>query len=165
MKGYLMSILGASLMAGVVECALPEGGGFKKAMRTLTSLLLLCVILSPARGTVPSWDDLWGRLEGLAREEDEWYESYEAIQKEGLLAMGEKHVEQGLTTLLGERFGIDAKNLGVSVVCEGQGESIRVVQVEVELYGAAIFCDPHAIEVTVGDLLDCECRVFVGRGG
>ena len=164
MKAYLMSILGASLIAGIVESALPEGG-FKKAMRTLTSLLLLCVILSPAREVTLSDDDLWEWLEGLAGEEEELYESYESIQNEGLLSMGQKHVEEGLAALLGERFGVDPQSLGVSVVCEGRGESIRVVQVEIELYGKAIFCDPHAIEALVGELLDCECRVFVGRGG
>ena len=51
MRSYLLSILGASLIAGVVETAVPEGenGGLKKALRTVSALILLCVILSPVK--------------------------------------------------------------------------------------------------------------------
>jgi hypothetical protein len=81
MKEYIISLITAALLASLIGLLSPqgEGGGLSRHLRLLTSLFLLCVLLSPAVDLLLSLknDPLGGALfpDGVPSQKEEYQQS------------------------------------------------------------------------------------------
>ena len=163
MKGYIFSLLGAAIIAGIAEVVVPagEGGGLKKQIRAVSSLIILCVIIAPAGKRIDfDFDSIADAIFGDFEEGGD-YQKYEDIMKDGLTAAGLKNIESGLAVLLSDRFGVPEGECEVRAFAEGGGDDAYLSKVVIELSGGSIFKNPYEIEDYVSELLDCECAVTI----
>ena len=157
MKEYIFSLIGASLIAGIVSLFLPEGSSNSKAVKMLAALCVISVLAAPLSGA--SCDgDLSGIFDPILEStpqlgaEDEYY---------GILTeLGQKELEKKLTELICENFSIDENNISVSVEALADGGEFSVRRVAIGLHGAAVFCNPYDIEEFVTSLVGVDCDTY-----
>lgn len=159
MKAYLVTLIAASLIAALVGILSPSGekDGISKHMKLLTSLFLVCVLISPLQGMIEGLGSLLDgstELPGLdAPEED----SYTQQMNEALNNASTVYFTQMLTQMLETQFSISTGDVRCAVQWEKKNETLSPTRVSVILSGKAIWKDPQAIEDFVSDLLGCEC--------
>lgn len=164
MGEYLMSVIGAALIGGVVTAALPDSGGggaLKKYVGLIASLCVLCIIIAPAMNALGAVSDFFdGGLDGWLEEHEQDYED----KYYGYLASyGRDNAEEGIRDLICEEFSIEPENCHVSAEVSENDGKLRLDRIRVILSGSAIFKNPYEIEGYLGDLFECEC--IVGGGG
>lgn len=159
MREYLMSVIGAALIAGVISVIVPTGNGegLKKYVTLIGSLCVLCVLLSPLTSVLEFMSDL---SDGdIAEWFNESEKEYSGKYYEFLMSVGKDNVEDGISVLLFDTFGIPENESSViAVVSERDGELI-IVSVSITLTGKSVLKDPYAIEKYISTLLGCECNV------
>jgi hypothetical protein len=159
MREYLMNVIGAALIAGVISVIVPTGSGegLKKYVTLIGSLCVLCVLISPVTELLGAMTDLSDG--GFS----EWYEGteeeYGGKYNEFLMSVGKDNVEDGITALLYEQYGIPEDECSVSAVVEEKDGELVIVRVDIILTGKSVLKDPYAIEKYISGLLDCECKV------
>lgn len=163
MQQYLIQILTVSLLCGLIEHLTPAGEreGLRRAVRLLTALCLLCLMIAPLRRVrdfFTSFDlGAWAwELESGAQEE------YERLMEEKLTAVTREQLRKELLTMLSEQFDIGADDCTLTLEFDETAETTTVRQVWISLHGKAVLRDPRAIEAAVEDALGCECTVSVG---
>ncbi len=153
-----MNVIGAALIAGVISVIVPGNGeGFKKYVTLIGSLCVLCVILSPVT-------ELLGVMTDFADGGfSEWYEDteeeYGGKYNKFLMSVGKDNVEDGITSLLYEQFGIPENECSVSAVVEEKNGELAIVSIDIILTGKSVLKDPYEVEKYISGLLDCQCNV------
>ena len=156
MKEYIISLITAALLASLIGLLSPqsEGGGLSRHLRLLTSLFLLCVLLSPAVELLLSLknDTLDGVLpDGAPPQKEEYQQSLD----EALSSATGTYLAALLTDALETEFSIPEGEVRCSVTLRADNthpEKIRVI-----LSGSAIWKDPERIEAFVTERIGCEC--------
>ncbi len=159
MREYLMSVIGAALIAGVISIAVPSGSGegLKKYVTLIGSLCVLCILLSPVTEVLGLMSKIAdGGFSGWFENTEEEYGSK---YNEFLLSVGRDNVEDGITALLNDQFGIPENECSVSAQVEERSGELVIVRVDIILSGKSVLKDPYAIEKYISKLLDCECIV------
>ena len=157
MKEYIISLITAALLASLIGLLSPqgEGGGLSRHLRLLTSLFLLCVLLSPAIDFLLSLKDaaLGDALfpEGDASQKEE----YEQSLDEALSSATGTYLATLLTDALEAEFSIPEGEVRCSVTLSEDGS--RPTRIRVILSGSAIWKDPEGIEAFVTERVGCEC--------
>ena len=156
MQSYLLTLISTALLVALVGLLAPKGG-LSKYIKLLTSLLLLCVLLSPIQKAIPALQAfLNGEWELPALDlpnEDSYKEELDRALEEASTL----YFTQMLTQTLQAEFSIDAGDLRCIVQWSAEQEALRPKRVTVILSGRAIWKDPEAIERFVKELLDCDC--------
>lgn len=158
MREYLMSVIGAALIAGVISTIVPAGNGegLKKYVNLIGALCVLCVLLAPVGGVLEY-------IGGAAEQNFEgWLEGggdYDRRYRELLLSVGKENIESGIKALLGERFGIPEGECRVTASVREKDGELELLGIEITLSGRSVLKDPYAIEKYISDLLDCGCSV------
>lgn len=165
MKHYLIQILTFSLLCSLIEHLTPAGEreGLRRAVRLLTALCMLCLMIAPLREAgdfFTSFD-----LGAWARETEQQSQArYEALMEQKLTAVTREQLRAELLTMLSEQFDIGADDCTLTVEFD-DGEStegVTVRQVWISLHGKAVLRDPRAVEAAVTSALGCPCTVSVG---
>lgn len=164
MGEYLISVIGAALIGGVITAALPDSGGggaLKKYVGFIASLCVLCIIISPAMKALDVVSEFFdGGLDGWLEEHGQSYED----QYYGYLASyGKENAEEGIRELICREFSIDPENCHISAEVSESDGKLGLDRIKVILSGSAVFKNPYEIEEYLSDLFECEC--IVGGGG
>ena len=164
MGEYLISVIGAALIGGVVTAALPDSGGggaLKKYVGFIASLCVLCIIIAPATKALDAVSGFFGGgLDGWLEEHNQ---SYEDEYYGYLASYGKENAEEGIRELICREFSIDHENCHVSAEVSESDGKLRLDRIRVILSGDAVFKNPYEIEGYLSDVFECEC--IVGGGG
>ncbi len=92
-KGFILSLIAAASASALIDGFVPEGGGMKKYLKNLISLMILPVLLSPLR-------ELIGMVPAMLDNASFTYDSVEAMTRaNSIVAM---HIEAAMC----EKFDI-----------------------------------------------------------
>ncbi len=155
MNAYFLSLLGASLAAAMIGLLAPAGtsAGLGKTLRLLTTLVLLCVIVSPLPGLIANWND----LPFLSPEAAEEKYDFDLRAQETLDAAARAYFARALTERLEEKFGFAAGEVRCAIEwSEADGETMPK-SVTLILSGGAKWKNPREAETYVSELLGCPC--------
>lgn len=158
-KNYLLTVIGASLLAALIGILAPkgEGEGLSKHLRLLTSLFLICVMISPIKGlteTVTGWIN--GDVT-FPWEETEDEDHYREQMDEALESASKEYFTRQLTEAIKSQFSMEDGSVRCQIRWESNQEELRPARVAVILSGASIWKNPEHIEAFVEELLHCEC--------
>ncbi len=163
MKDYLLTLIAASLVAVLVGILSPDGerGGIAKHMKLLTSLFLVCVLISPLQSGIEGLQRLMRGELSLPELNGSEQEDYPDMMEGALNDASVNYFCDMLTVTIEKQFGIEAGEVRCLVAWEQEGETLTPTRVTVVLSGKAIWKDPHAIEEFVTELLGCDCATAI----
>ena len=157
-KVYMLSIFATALLITVVDILAPtgNGGGLSKYLKLVTSLVFVCILISPTVSLAQRLGDFangnWEfEIEGDVEDH------YSAELQDALDNASKEYFEGMLKQTLCKEFDIAEDDLRVRVEWDGEGEKIRPQKVTLLLSGKAIWKDPAKMEGFVSSLLDCDC--------
>lgn len=160
MGDYLMSVIGAALISGVITAVLPDNGGggaVKKYVGFIASLCVLCITVAPAMNAIDTLADFFdGGLDGwIEKSEVDYKTDYYAY----LTSYGRENAEEGIRELICREFSIDLENCHVSAEVSEENGELRLDRIKVILSGEAILENPYKMEGYLSELFGCECSV------
>ena len=155
-----MGIVGAAAVAGIAEHIAPQEGRLRGAVRLLSALCILCLVITPAKGVLEALPDLFADLSEIGEGEAASRSEYEAILEGQIRETVQDELCLAVEKELAARFSVTRCEVGV-MLTRADGE-LRVEKVVVTLLGNDIFKNPHAIEDYFSNLLSCPCIVTVG---
>lgn len=158
MREYLLNVIGAALIVGVIGILVPADG-LKKYVVFIGSLCILGILLSPLNALSDFLGELGtDRLYGIA---DSLYDEkkYDEKYREYMSGIGCEAVADEICRLLCENFSISDSECHVGVTFSGEGEEVALGRVTVILSGRSVFRDPYEIEDYLSRLLGCEVVV------
>ena len=159
MKGYIISVIGISIIGSVISMLSPdgEGGGISKHIRLVYGLCVVIVCINPINEMINYINelDIVSILEPTESESDRYEEifdgAYEAAEVDNL--------KNGIKQILNDRFGIDGSECKVSVTLNENREFSRVI---ITLFGSAVWKNTNEIEAYLGNILRCEIISVIG---
>lgn len=157
MKTMILGLFGVSLAAALSEMLFmgKEAKGIKGALRLMTSLAVLLVIISPllhlVRGNYSvSLDALSGDSDAALQEK------YQTVFENAVSGGSEALLKEGVSDFLNAEFGIDKEDATIKVSFTDGGD---LQAISVTLRGAALLKSPDEIEGALKKKLGCEVRV------
>ena len=166
MKAYILPILSASLIAGVIEHLAPKGEGGRMAahVRLIAGLFLLVTLLNPLREGIlflksAAEGNLADRLTEVLPEASA--KDYEEVFLGVLADTGVLETEAWVLSALETVFHIPPTACAVEVTCEAEGNTLALREVRIALRGEFMWEDPHPIEAYMSAQLQCPCYVTV----
>lgn len=155
MQKEILALFGVCFAAAVGELLLPATAqlGTRKALRLLTSLLVLLLILTPFLRVLRNQDALFG---GEIDIEEPSAKEFETIFENAMQSQSETDLKNGLLSLLQKEYGIKESDCQIFVYFKEGGE---LQSVSLFLSGDAIKKDPLAIERDLSARLGCEVEV------
>ena len=158
-KSYLLTVIGASLLAALISILAPKGkgDGLSKHMRLLTSLFLICVMISPIKGLAETLTGWIGGEITFPWEENEDEENYREQMEGALQSASKEYFTNQLTETVKAYFSMEDGSVRCQIKWESSQENLRPARVTVILSGASIWKNPEEIEAFVHELLHCEC--------
>ena len=154
-KTYLLSIFATALLITVVDILAP-GGGVSKHLKLVTSLVFVCILISPSLAFAEKLKDFANGDWEFAIEGD-MEEHYSSELQNALDDASKEYFENMLELTLCKEVDIAEDNLRVAVEWIGDAENLRPKKVTVILSGKAIWKNPAKIEEYVTSLLGCTC--------
>ena len=155
-KTYLLSIFATALLITVVDILAPGGSGLSKHLKLVTSLVFVCILISPTLSFAEKLKDFANGDWELAIEGD-IEDHYSSELQNALDDASKEYFENMLDLTLCKEFDIAEDNLRVAVEWIGETENLRPQKVSVILSGKAIWKNPAKIEEYVTSLLGCVC--------
>lgn len=159
MREYLMSLIMAALIVGLIGVLVPEGdgGGLRRYVTFVGCLCVLILLISPITRVLGFVGELSDG--GFDISFDKQRDEYDERFKQYIMSLGEESITAELTDIICEKFDISEQECHVKVdTYDAQGQ-MAIGCVTVILSGKAIFRDPYEIEQYITDLLGCECAV------
>ena len=154
-KIYILTIFATALLITVVDILAPSGGAAKH-LKLVTSLVFVCVLISPTVSLAQRLQDFANGYWELAIE-DEVKDHYSSQLQNALDDASFAYFEGMLRQTLCQEFAITEDDLRVRVEWAGANADAHPQKVTVILSGKAIWKDPAKIEEYVTSLLSCEC--------
>lgn len=154
---YLRRIFALTVFSLVLENLSPDNSSSKKALRRITSLLVLLAIMSPLSNVVelvvslPNIDGGYTDTDTENRR-DEFTEIFIAETK--------LKIERNVKTLLSSRYSVPLEAIDVS--CEVNAEdssSVKLVGVYITISESSLPLNLDSIAEYVSDQLGCKCYV------
>lgn len=163
MNEYILTALGVAFAAAAVTALAPEGkgGGLSRHIKLLTSLALLCTLISPLLSFA-------GRLSELAKNPPSFSvgaDAYEDLLREKLNDAGAADAAALIKDDLCTSFGIREGNITVEVRSDPDADVFTIISVRVFLSGAAITVSPYEVEARVNELTGATCICNIGKKG
>ena len=158
MREYVMTLLGASLLTGILGTLCPKG--HKKHLRLLCGLCMIDMLISP----LPSYlENAEQNLLELGEETGgEAEDVYDEIYYQALSNANVWQIEKMTKRLIIQEFSLSSDDLSVSVFISDEEDRILLKNATVSLSGKAILTDPREIVRVVEEYLGCPCNVVYG---
>ena len=161
MGEYVLGIIGAAAVIGIMENIVPQNGKTKSYMRLITALCLLCLVVKPLGSMLDSLPALVAdATEQIAEGSEAARDEYEKILEGEITDTVREQLSAAIESELETEFKVQNCEVGVALV-RVDGE-LRIQRAVITLMGRDIFKDPYAIEEHFGELLGCECVVVIG---
>lgn len=156
MGGTVFALCGVTLALALCELLLPgeAASGTKHALRTLGTLAILLVLLTPSLGFLKDAADSLPEL--LPDTPDVQAEDFEQIFLGAIEAQSASDLSEGIASLLAKEFGKNQADFAVRVSFFEDGTLQRI---SVQLQGAALLLDPKEVTGFLGDHFDCLLEV------
>ncbi len=157
MKVMILGLFGVSLATALAEMLLidKEGRGIRRALRLMTSLAVLLVILSPLMRLLRG--DYNMSLESLAGEQDDaLHEKYQTVFENAVEAGSAQLLSEGISDFLSTEFGIDEAHATVEAALSEDG---TLQAVSIRLSGSALLKNPDEISRALEEKLACRVEV------
>ena len=163
MKTYLITLITAAFAVTLVGMLAPsgEGGGIAKHLKLLTSLFLVCVLISPLTSAMEGIKALMDGNFELFPSENEGVPDYQEEMQDALNGASKQYFTEMLTQTLEQRLVIDTGDVRCAVEWNTTDGDARPTHVTVILSGQAIWKSPREIEALVKELLGCTCTVAI----
>ena len=155
-KAYIISIFATALLITVVDILAPTGGGLSKHFKLVTSLVFVCILISPTLSLAEKLTD-FANGDWQFEIEGDVEDHYAKKLQNALDEASKDYFSDMLKQTLCQEFEIGEDDLRVRVEWNSEGESLRPDMVTVILSGAAIWKNPAKIEEYVSSLLGCDC--------
>lgn len=166
MNGYVLTVLGASLAAAMIELLSPkgEGGRIASHVRMIAGLFLMVALLGPLREGIlflksAAEGNLTNRLAEVIPEQIST--DYEAAFRDTLVGVGKEETEAWVITVLDTVFGIPPGACTVEAVLQTEGKTLTLEEVRIALSQKHALENPHPIETYISSQLQCPCYVTV----
>ncbi len=159
MKNYVMMLVGASLLTGMLGVICPRK--HQKYLRLLCGFCMIAILVAPLPTCFDALGDRLSSVEGEIGEEDA--KNYEEIYHKALGDANQKQLESWLQTRFVQTYSLDQEDLSVSVVLTQEGENVSVKKTIVFLSGGAILVDPGEMISFVEETLSCPCEIVYGN--
>ena len=161
MGEYVLGIIGAAAVIGIMENIVPQNGKTKSYMRLITALCLLCLVVKPLGSVLDSLPALFaGATEQIAEGSEAARDEYEKILEGEITDTVREQLRAAVKSELESKFKVENCEVGIALG-RVDGE-LRVQRTVITLMGRDIFKDPYTIEEHFGELLECECMVVIG---
>ena len=156
-QSYTISIFATALLITVVDILSPTGaGGVTKHLRFLTSLVFVCLLISPTVSLAQKLGELadgkWTLGENTQTEND-----YNQQMQNALDSASKQYFAEMLTMTLCQEFEIAEDNIRAHVEWIDSENGLRPQKVTLLLSGKAIWKNPARMEEYVSSLLECDC--------
>ena len=165
MNAYVVSLLGASLAAAVIELLSPRGEGGRTAanVRMIAGLYVIIALLHPLRAGIDLLQnavtgDLAGQIADRIPSADT---DFEATFAEHISSLGASEVESWATSVMENRFDIPPSGCRVEAVCHMTDGRLTLTELRIALVGVYAAENPHPIEAYMQEQLGCPCYVTV----
>ena len=166
MTSYILTLLSASLAAGVIELLAPKGDGGRIAsyVRMVSGLFLLIALLAPLKAGLEILQSVAaGDLAGFIEEHipTPEPEDYQNVFSSTLTSIGRQETEAWVTDSLETVFGIPPQNCAVEAVMESDGETMTLREIRIGLSGKHALENPHPLEAYYSERFQCPCYVTI----
>ena len=156
MDGYVLTLIGAAMISALVGVLAPAGST-AKYVKLITSLFLICVLISPVKGLIVGLRELIDGELSFSQEQEEAEEDFR-LQTEALTNETAKlYFTDMLTDRILSRFSISPDELRCAVDWSTDSAPMPT-RITVFLSGRAIWQDTHAIEAFVTELIGVPCQ-------
>ena len=157
MTGYLMTLVGASLLVAIVTILSP-GRALSGSLRLVCSLFLVAVLLSPLLGILARLEEIGkGEIE-FPWEEDAGSRDYGEEMQSALDEASKSYFAELLAKSLESEFEIPTGDVRCEILWGEQNGELRPLEITVLLSGRGIWKDTAAIESYVTALLGCPTK-------
>ena len=157
MKAYVLSLLGAALLAALVGLLAPGGAaGLGKTLRLLTTLVLFCVIAAPLPELIAKVKEI-----PYLSSENEAQTDFEEQAKTALDSASRAYFARALTAHLEEKFGIAQGEIRCAVTWEETDGEAKPALVTLILSGSAKWKNPQPLQSYGSEILGCKCESAV----
>ena len=154
MRDFWMTLVGVSLLSGVVGILVPKG--HKKYLRLLTGLCLLCVMADPL---VALAEEGASALEQSLSDQEDLLSDYDEIYNKALQEADASYLASFIKIHLCQTIPIDQDDISVTAFLESDGEGSVLKRTTVILHAGAVAKDPHAIVEEVESLTRAPCVI------
>ena len=158
MKEYMLSLIGVSVLLGVLFMVAPSK--HKKHLRLLGGLCLLAVFTSSFSSFL-NRDDLllFGSQEPIGEDAKIVYEE---IYHQTLSDANVERLELALESMMARDISMKREEFSVSIHWEWSQDRILLKNATVYLSGSAVLCDPKTMIGYVEERLNCPCEIVYG---
>ena len=158
---YFMGVIAASVITALISMlACDEKSTLSKALNTVCSLFLLCVIVSPLSSLIAFAKDRVNSDYSLPSYEISV--SMENAIYSSLAETSEVQIESALRSHVADRAKIAEGDIEIRALVGVSEGSVKLDRVVIYLYSLAKWCDPRLILDAVGELTDAECLIVNG---
>ena len=155
MKEYVMTLLGASLLTGILGSLCPKV--HKKHLRLLCGICMIAMLISPLPSYLKHAEQrLWELGEEAGGNAEE---NYDEIYDQALSTACVWQIENVTKSLLIQEFSLSSDDLSVSVFMTEEDGRILLKNTTISVTGKAILIDPREIVRVTEEYLGCPCNV------
>lgn len=155
MQREILALFGICLAFAVGELLLPQStsASTKRALRFLTGLAVLLLILTPFRSFLQNSTPFF---KGEITFEETDLQAFEEIFEKAVLAQSEQDIIAGIRALLASEYDIEQENCTVLVHFDTDGTPRRIC---IFLSGEALTHNPETLERTLSERLGITVEV------
>ncbi len=163
MKAYLLTLITAAFAVTLVSLLSPkgEGDGIAKHLKLLTSLFLICILISPLKSAAEGIRSLMNGEFEFSWSENGDAPDYREEMQEAVDGVSKQYFTEMLTQTLEQHFTIATGDVRCAVRWSESDGAAAPTHVTVVLSGQAIWKSPREIEALVSELLGCTCTVAI----
>lgn len=163
MKNYLITVITVSICIGLYNIISPQFHGLEKYSKMIGMLVVLCVIISPLKEIVNTFDEdgLQDVKDNILNSEDKTSNEYDEIFENYLNSFSIEEIKREIKEIMSEKFDIPKDECEITVFTNTENEQLKISSLQILLLGKSVFKNPYTIEEYFENLLNCTCQVLI----
>ena len=158
MEDYVMMLVGASLLTGVLFVICPKK--HQRYLRLIGGFCMIAILIRPLPSCLAAVSDRLSSVGDGIGEEDALV--YEEIYHQTLRDANQTRIESFLEERFYQAYSLENSDLSVSVMLQEEDGVVSVKKTIVFLSGRAILVDPDPIIAYVEEVVSCPCEIVYG---
>ena len=155
MKEYFMTLISVVIFSSVIGMIGGESGA-KKYIRLISSLCVLCAILSPMASLLLKGEPI---LDGILADREEMGENYVEIYHNAVALYEIEYAENVVKESIAAEFSLPSSGLEVDIKVVLKNGILTAEEIWVTLRDSAVLADPKRISEWVRDATDSPCVI------
>lgn len=158
MRSYIMMLVGASLVTGMLLVLCPKK--HQKYLRLLCGFCMIAILVAPLPSYYEAMDEMLSFSEGEYGENG--VSNYDEFYQNALCDASEKQMEIWLKSQFFNRYSLHEEDLSATVLLERDGDKVTVKKTILYISGRALLIDPAEMISFVEQTLFCPCEIIYG---